>query len=101
MASDQEWPVPHDTIWDMSTGSLGDMEAREEAQATETGLPQQEAAAPEPEASGEPEPLSPSSPGESGGGRGGLGFGTLSYPTPSFVFTCDVTGASPSEFPHL
>ncbi|XP_011370214.1 zinc finger protein ZFPM1 [Pteropus vampyrus] len=42
--------------------SLGDMEAGEEAQATETGLPQREAAAPEPEASGEPKPLSPSSP---------------------------------------
>ncbi|XP_006926946.1 zinc finger protein ZFPM1 [Pteropus alecto] len=38
------------------------MEAGEEAQATETGLPQREAAAPEPEASGEPKPLSPSSP---------------------------------------
>nr|XP_019598198.1 PREDICTED: zinc finger protein ZFPM1 [Rhinolophus sinicus] len=38
------------------------MEAREEAQAADTGLPEQEAAAPEPEAMGESEPLSPSSP---------------------------------------
>lgn len=42
--------------------SLGDMEAREEAQAADTGLPEQEAAAPEPEAVGDSEPLSPSSP---------------------------------------
>lgn len=93
--------MPHDSPWAVSTGSLRDMEAGEEAQATETGLPQRETAAPEPEASGEPEPLSPSSPGESGGRRGRLWFGTLSHPTPSFVLTCDFTGASPSEFPHL
>ncbi|XP_070253830.1 zinc finger protein ZFPM1 isoform X3 [Myotis yumanensis] len=42
--------------------SLGDMEAGEEAQAADIGLPEPEAAAPEPEAKEEPKPLSPSSP---------------------------------------
>nr|XP_012416982.1 PREDICTED: zinc finger protein ZFPM1 [Odobenus rosmarus divergens] len=43
-------------------GSLGDVEATEEAQAMDASHPEQEAGTPEPEAVGEPEPLSPSSP---------------------------------------
>lgn len=93
--------MPHDSPLTMSAGSLGDMEAREEAQAADTGLPEQEAAAPEPEAMGESEPLSPSSPGESGSGHDRLGFGTQSYTALSYIITCDFMGASPSYFPHL
>lgn len=55
------------------------MEAGEEAQAADIGLPEPEAAAPEPEAKVEPKPLSPSSPGELGSGYGGLGPGTRSH----------------------
>ena len=52
------------------------MEAREEAQAADTSLPEQEATALE------PQPPSSSSPGESGGGRGRLGPGILApFPT--------------------
>ncbi|KAI5276883.1 zinc finger protein ZFPM1 isoform X1 [Manis pentadactyla] len=39
--------------------SLGEMEAGEEAQAVDAHLPEQKAAAPEPEGPGDPEPLSP------------------------------------------
>ncbi|XP_053770628.1 zinc finger protein ZFPM1 isoform X2 [Desmodus rotundus] len=42
--------------------SLGDMEAREEAQATDISLPEPEAAASEPKAKAEPDPPSPSIP---------------------------------------
>nr|XP_025716331.1 LOW QUALITY PROTEIN: zinc finger protein ZFPM1 [Callorhinus ursinus] len=42
--------------------SLGDVEATEEAQAMDASHPEREAGTPEPEAVGEPEPLSPSSP---------------------------------------
>ncbi|XP_077919808.1 zinc finger protein ZFPM1 [Halichoerus grypus] len=42
--------------------SLGDVEATEEAQAMDASCPEREAGTPEPEAAGEPEPLSPSSP---------------------------------------
>ncbi|XP_062966161.1 zinc finger protein ZFPM1 [Cynocephalus volans] len=45
----------------VSAGSLGDMEAGEEAQAVDTSLSEQEPVAPEPEAAGEPKPPSPSS----------------------------------------
>lgn len=93
--------MPHDSPLTVSAGSLGDMEAREEAQAADTGLAEQEAAAPEPEAVGDSEPLSPSSPGESGSGHDRLAFGTLRYTAPSYVITYDFMGASPSYFPHL
>lgn len=78
-----EGTAPHDSPVAVSAGSLGDMEAQEEAHAADTGLPEQEAAAPETKTTGESEPLSPSSPGESGSGHGRLGFGTLSHPTSS------------------
>ncbi|XP_008564107.1 PREDICTED: zinc finger protein ZFPM1 [Galeopterus variegatus] len=50
-------------LWMPQAGSLGDMEAGEEAQAVDTSLSEQEPVAPEPEATGEPEPPSPSSAG--------------------------------------
>lgn len=74
------------------------MEAGEEAQTTDVGLPEPEAAAPEPKAKEEPKPLSPSSPGESGKGYGRLGSGTLSHPTPFQILACDFMRASPPGF---
>lgn len=75
----REGAAPHDSSGAVSTGSLGDMEAKEEAQAADTSLPEQEATALE------PEPTSPSSPGESGGGprRPGPGPGPLGCPPSS------------------
>lgn len=65
--------APHNSSRAVSAGSLGDMEAGEEAQAADTSLLEREATALEPEALGEPEPLSPSSPGEPVvGAEGGL-----------------------------
>lgn len=58
----REGAAPYDSSGAVSAGSLGDMEAKEEAQAADTSLPEREATAVE------PEPTSPSSPGESGGG---------------------------------
>lgn len=58
----REGAAPYDSSGAVSTGSLGDMEAKEEAQAADTSLPEREATVVE------PEPTSPSSPGESGGG---------------------------------
>lgn len=77
------------------------MEAGEEAQATEIGLLEPEAAAPESEAKEEPKPLSSSSPGESGNGYGRLGSGPLSHPTPFHILACGFIRALPSGFPHL
>lgn len=96
-----EGAEPHDFPWAVSAGSLGDMEAGEEAQAADIGLPEPEAAAPEAEAKEEPKPLSPSSPGESGNGYGRLGSGTLSHPAPFHILACSFMRASPSGFPHL
>jgi hypothetical protein len=57
--------APHKSPWLSSAGSLGDMEAGEEAQVTDTSPPmEQVATAPEPKAVGDPEPLSPSRAGE-------------------------------------
>ena len=85
----------------MSAGSLGDMEAREEAQATDISLPEPEAAASEPKAKAEPDPPSPSIPGKLGSGYSRPGSGTRSHPTPFHIVACDFTGAGPSGFPHL
>lgn len=54
------------------TGSLGEMEAGEEAQAVDAHLPEQKAAALEPEGSGDPEPLSPGEPATGTPPAGGL-----------------------------
>lgn len=62
-----DWVAPAlltDAPWAVSTGSLGDMEAREEATAPDSSLTEQEATAPELQASGEPRPPSPPSTGE-------------------------------------
>lgn len=59
-------PAPHNFPRAVSTGSLGDMEAGEEAQAVDTSLPEQEATASEPAAATEPEPPSSPAAGESG-----------------------------------
>lgn len=56
---------PHSSPRAVSTGSPGDMDAAEEAQAPDTSLEEQETPAPEPMAIGRHEPLSPSSAGES------------------------------------
>lgn len=82
-----------DALRAVSAGSLGDVEASEEAQAMDTSLPEQEAGAPEPEAVREPEPLSPSSPGESVVGTRQAKPDSLRCPTPSHVLTCAFTGA--------
>uniref|UniRef100_H0VUW0 Zinc finger protein ZFPM1 n=1 Tax=Cavia porcellus TaxID=10141 RepID=H0VUW0_CAVPO len=52
---------PHSSPRAVSTGSPGDMDAAEEAQAPDTSLEEQETPAPEPMAIGRHEPLSPSS----------------------------------------
>lgn len=69
-----EGAAPYDSSGAVSAGSLGDMEAKEEAQAADSSLPEREATALE------PEPASPSSPGELGSGSRRPGPGLLGCP---------------------